>query len=387
MSTLIDQRILIPAPTYAIWAVLADANQLPSWRIDCQKVEILTARQFGVGMRCRCTPPRGKPKIEEMLAWYEGLGYEYQVVENRAYRSYVGRLRLQAVPEGTIVQWTITYEPKGLLSRLMNKISGRAQLEEDCADSLRQLYRVIQALGYGAGSSPEARKRQTLQPVQSIVRSSTQPIVVPAEEAAADTKPRKPEGLAEAIAAKAEAGVPYATTQPAHGTPATAPTDLADVLPATPPPPVLEEELPPGMPEHLKVTPPQGIPKVDLSRVRYADEVGAENDLAPADEDLRQTQLMRPGLPPPTSKDDTGEISIWDAFGIKPPSRSDAEALDVLVKTATGPHKAISPEHDEDTAIFSPLSRAMILRVRVPHDHPPRSRAAPSSLKVRLPNH
>lgn len=347
MTTLIDQRILVPAPAHVVWAVLADSNQLPQWRVDCHTVSVLTPRQFGVGMRRLCTPERGRAHMEEIIAWYEGLGYEYHYIEDRRYTSWVGRLRLQAVPEGTIVQWTINYRNAGIIGRFLNRLGGKAQNEEDTTNSLRQLRRLLESQGYTANG--ETRRRQTLQPVPSIVRSSTQPISVPPEVSAADTKPRKPEGLQEAV---------QQMLQPTQTTPIPTPTET------TPPAdPTLESALPPGMPESLKATPPQGTPKVDLSRVRYADEI---DDAAPEEENLQATQIIRPGLPPPSTRD-TGNISIWEAFGVKAPSQLDNEALAEVVKHSTGEHKTLKIEpalRESDTRTFSPLYEVALLRVR-----------------------
>ncbi|HLA43312.1 MAG TPA: hypothetical protein VJZ27_07760, partial [Aggregatilineales bacterium] len=116
--------------------------------------------------------------------------------------------------------------------------------------------------------------------------------------------------------------------------------------------------------------PPQGIPKVDVSRLRYADELDEELRSLPDEKIGEQTQIVRPGmpLPPPTGTRDTGEISIWEAFGVKPPSQQDSEALDEIVKRETGEHKKVVVDDDEtdeedDTVTFSPL-HPDLLRVR-----------------------
>ena len=405
MSTLIDQRILAPAPTHVVWAVLADSAQLPGWRIDCAEVQMLTPRQFGVGTQRECFPPRGKSFVEEITAWYEGLGYEYTQLDNRSYSEWLARIRLQAVPDGTIVQWTISYAPAGLMGRVSNEISGKARVEEDCANSLRQLRRLIMNMGYEVDT--DARRRQTLQPVPSVVRSSTQPIVVPAEDSAADTRPRKPEGLEEAINSEAD----YAPQEPeAHYSEPEPDSESGphfnEPEPYTEPYPDLYDEepemhhgehephydsastLPPGMPESLKVTPPQGTPKVDLSRMRYVDEMEDEDDqeLPPEDNfNGNDTQILRPGLPPPTGERDTGQVSIWEAFGIKAPSQSDAEALDMIVKTATGELPALVLNDEEDTTTFSPLFEATVLRVKSgkKRSNPPSQDTGP--IRVRPP--
>ncbi|NJL94669.1 MAG: hypothetical protein HC915_13575 [Anaerolineae bacterium] len=54
---------------------------------------------------------------------------------------------------------------------------------------------------------------------------------------------------------------------------------------------------------------------------------------------MTTTQRIVPGLPPSTH--DTGEISIWEAFGVKPPSQLDQEALEQVVKIATGEHQPV----------------------------------------------
>ncbi|NJL94671.1 MAG: SRPBCC family protein [Anaerolineae bacterium] len=127
MAALIVEQILIPASSDAVWSVIADQEQLPRWRQDCQRVSLLSTRQFGVGTRRRCIPPRGKDRVEEITAWYEGLGYEYALIESREYQNWVGRLRLQPVPEGTIVQWTINYQPRGLMGTLRHALGKNAR--------------------------------------------------------------------------------------------------------------------------------------------------------------------------------------------------------------------------------------------------------------------
>lgn len=393
MTTLIDQRILIPAPVNVIWGVLADQSLLPRWRVDCQQVAILTTRQFGVGMRRRCMTTAGKDKVEEITAWYEGLGYEYNLVDSRAYKSWRGRLRLQAVPEGTIVQWTITYEPSNFLQSLLNRLFGaKSQIEEDCVLSLRQLRRLVEQMGHTIVA--EQRKSRTLQPVQSVVSASQQiqPVTVEQVEVSiADTKPRKPEGLAEAVKTPPEAMTPALPLQPI--TPKDS-TDSIQAIPAVKTDTSLildtepkKEKLPPGMPEILKVTPPQGIPKVDVSRLRYADEVDDEEELASKTPSSREkivsTQIIRPGLPPPTGAD-TGK-SIWEAFGIQPPSQQDSDALNEIVRQTKEMRKVVidEPLSTQDTFTFSPLYESSILRVRSMEKVGLRSQQARSHVKVR----
>lgn len=402
MSSLIDQRILIPAPANVIWGVLADQQQLPHWRYDCASLSILTTRQFGVGMRRRCIPNRGKDRVEEITAWYEGLGYEYALVDSRQFKLYTGRLRLQAVSDGTIVQWTVNYAPAGLMTRLRLRFGKKKAIETEVTESLRSLRRLVEGMGYS--DIGEGRKRNTLQPVQSVVKTSTQPIQVPKQEAKADTKPRKPEGLAEAANESefAKQFMPPATDTSATvippvtlAEPSAADTEpkRANVFPPEtenpeqPTQPSSLPELPPGMPESLKVTPPKGTPKVDLSRLRYADELEEDEETPRHQRSATSTHIIKPGLPPPTDQTDTGQISIWEAFSLKAPSLQDAEALDEIVKRETGefePIKIEEPLEPEDTMTFSPLYRSSVLRVRYTTRNKPPQRDIPKNgLRVR----
>lgn len=141
--TLIDQRILIPAPMNAVWAVVADHQQLPRWRAGCRAVSVLSTHDSGVGVRRRITPHKGKDFIEEFKAWYAGYGYEYQVVDSKTYQEHLTRLRLQATPDGTIVQWTIDFKLRGWLARLLFKRRRRHALNQDVTQSLRELRRFV----------------------------------------------------------------------------------------------------------------------------------------------------------------------------------------------------------------------------------------------------
>ncbi len=59
-----------------------------------------------------------------------------------------------------------------------------------------------------------------------------------------------------------------------------------------------------------------------------------------------------PGLPPPTPKTDTGEVSIWEIFGTKRPSDMDSEALDNLVREVQA--KEVASAQDDYAATLLP---------------------------------
>jgi uncharacterized protein YndB with AHSA1/START domain len=238
---LIDQRILIDAPPQTIWEFISDPDKLTRWHTGYGGVSVLTTQRAGAGTRRRCTPAGGgKDVIEEITTWVEGLGYEYRLADGGPYRTFQGRLRLQVVPDGTSVQWTISYHPKGLFGLLRDQLKGRRQLAQMMADSLRQLRRQVDLLGVrmdaeqrakagiqgrlDANARAQYQRRYAPPPgletpvedesgipasspvtldspaVPSFVNELTDEIGEPDYSFKADTKPRPPEGLREATA-------------------------------------------------------------------------------------------------------------------------------------------------------------------------------------------
>jgi hypothetical protein len=145
---LIDERILIPAPMTAVWEIIEDHAQLPRWRVDVKAVSLLSTNSEGVGVRRRITPVKSRRDfIEEIKAWYNGFGYEYSIVDTKKYSYNLFRIRLQATPDGTIVQWTTEFEVRGFLARLIGRRQRRRQLNHLMIASLRELRRYVVAQG------------------------------------------------------------------------------------------------------------------------------------------------------------------------------------------------------------------------------------------------
>ena len=133
----IDHRILIPSPPDRIWDVVSDLSRNPDWQIDCREVIFLTSKRSGAGLRWRYSDDKRHEYVYEVSAWYAGLGYEYYFVDGSTFRDARGRVRLQDTPEGTIVQWTFSYEAAGLLSGTLGL---HGALDRMMQDSLRQLW-------------------------------------------------------------------------------------------------------------------------------------------------------------------------------------------------------------------------------------------------------
>ncbi|MBZ0277984.1 MAG: SRPBCC family protein, partial [Anaerolineae bacterium] len=140
----IDHRILIENRSSAVvWDQISDISKNPAWQTDCAGISFLSSRKNGVGMRWRYTSKNKREYVVETTAWYDGLGYEYTIVDGGSYRECRGRIRLQEIAEGTIVRWTFNYEMKGFMGGVRNALAHRRTLEKDMIDSLKSFWRYM----------------------------------------------------------------------------------------------------------------------------------------------------------------------------------------------------------------------------------------------------
>jgi hypothetical protein len=142
MTNTIDHRILIPAGPEIIWETISDISKNPRWQVDCQEVAFLTSLRQGQGTRWRYSNERGREFVAEITAWYNTLGYEYCLVDGAPFKYNQGRIRLQEIAEGTIVQWTFNYELRGMLSGIRT-IGTPRNVENGMVDSLWTLWKLI----------------------------------------------------------------------------------------------------------------------------------------------------------------------------------------------------------------------------------------------------
>lgn len=311
--TIIDQRILIPANADVVWALLSDLASNPKWQVDSRSVSFLTSLREGPGTRWRTTHANGQESVQEITVWYDGLGYEYTYVDGAPFRESKGRIRLQEIAEGTIVQWTFTYEMPGVIGSLRNSLSTKRQLEGSLVDSLKGLWRHINQSG-GSQQFHEAKslmrdqldyeQRAQYKPRHKLV-GSTEPPQAPKREIAPnpiideppisdeDTKPRQPVALpiAEPVEVPPIADDPDFLFRPATLQPADPPMEPVLNLP-----PVNFEPIPEPV---VKQTPEP--PKFAAPEKMETTEIRAILD---------------------TSEMDTAKVSIWDVFGVPRPSET-----------------------------------------------------------------
>lgn len=140
MKNVIDHAILIPVSAQAVWGVISKIENNPRWQVNCKSVTYLNALR-GQGTRWRYQDASGHEFVAEITAWYDRIGFEYRIVDGVPYTENKGRIRLQETPDGTVVQWTFSYNLSGFLSGLRNALGVQRSIDQAIVESLRQLYR------------------------------------------------------------------------------------------------------------------------------------------------------------------------------------------------------------------------------------------------------
>ncbi|MDX1994812.1 MAG: SRPBCC family protein [bacterium] len=345
----IDQRILIPISPNVVWDYMSEIHHNPEWQVDCISVQFLTSFQKGQGTRWRMQTEGGREYVVEITAWYDRLGYEYRFIDGAPFKQNLGRLRLQEVPEGTFVQWTFNYEPGGMLAGLRNSLGLKRSLESSMQDSLWTLWKHLSNRSsvdeFEAKSAmreaPDVESRAQYKPRHPSVVEEGAPRPDPAQPvfnrnpvieeppiAEDDTRPRV--ALSESQVRMAPVPEPDFLRDVRDDFDApTNPNVFASAQSETiNPEPVVVE--PVGEPFHDAFSPP------------------AENE-APAQAailDLQETEVVRPQqveIPEPETerfspswnsapnepltvprdeRRDTGQVSIFELFGVPKPSES-----------------------------------------------------------------
>jgi hypothetical protein len=305
----LDQRILIQdVPPDVVWGHISDIAQNPTWQVDCRSVSFLSTRRTGPGVRWRYTNDQGRECVVETTAWYEGLGYEYTFVDGAPFRSSRGRIRLQEIPEGTVVQWSLNYETAGVLGGVRNTITLRRHLEHAMVDSLKTLWGYIRQSAAG----------RAIHEPKSLMRDA------PDYEARTKYQPRHPSVV------RSEQNSGIAVPEP--------PLSDEDTRPRAPV--VMDEPARMEEPEFLgdisMFEPPRELARTDVQPATISGEVfedetatAEEAPVATSDEEdepiaesvVEQPAVESPGISPEElGKMDTSQISVFDVFGLPKPS-------------------------------------------------------------------
>lgn len=345
MTTVIDHAIAIPTRPNTVWEILRDISKNPTWHPDSQGVQFLTTMKTGRGLRWRNTTKGNKEQVFEITAWYEGLGYEYRIVDGSIYPNNRGQIRLQEAPEGTIVQWIFSYDVQGFLSGLRNKLSMRGHADELIKQGLRNIYAVVKEAKTDEILDPESSKaylkeapnveeRASYQPRYPSKASSQELPAVGIEESARFKAPAQSEKPSQAIASIQQIPEPPISDEDTRPNPTIQETGAVpqvelhepDFLKAMPdkahPLPMIEDSAKSSAPtpvEEETVAAPGTPPIGETDTVAVED---LEPETRPLEKDgVATVEPLTPGQD--ISKLDTATVSVFELFGIEKPSETE----------------------------------------------------------------
>jgi Polyketide cyclase / dehydrase and lipid transport len=322
--TILDHRILIPKSPEKVWEVLSDLRGNPSWQVDCSDVSLLTTRRTGIGVRWRYSTTSGREYVAETTAWYDGLGYEYTFVDGTPFRESKGRIRLQEIAEGTVVQWTLSYEMRGPLAGVRNRVSVKRQIESVMIDSLKTLWKVIQK------AIPEDSPRE----IKSLMRDA------PDYESRTQYRPRHLSTKSDTVPERMEQFSERLIVEPIISEDDTRPripnaTTISEIQPDSPAVVSqivtdIPEVFTPSRSESLVGLKPSDLPIAKIEEV--VDKDASTQSTSRTTQEYEQVHLPieidSSSQPQPlnssedTSKFDTAEISVFDIFGLPRPSQT-----------------------------------------------------------------
>jgi hypothetical protein len=333
MTTVIDHAIAIPTKQNNVWDMIRDIAQNPKWQLDCQRVQFLTNSKGGRGTRWRNTTARGKEQVIEIVAWYEGLGYEYRIVDGANFANSRGRIRLQEAPEGTIVQWTYSYDVAGFMGALKNNLGAKRQMDHEIIQGLRNLYGVIKEAKSDERFVPEESKSYLREAPAVEDRAKYQPRhpskaqeISPIEDTDAIYKP--PKRSTGTVPIISEPPLAEDDTRPNPATQPEAPKPaIPEVSKPQPRAPMNEPDFLRLMPEPMPVaspTPPTPVvPKAEEETAAAPPSLGTDTEAIKLPGSAPQAMVEPLSTERDFNKVDTAQISVFELFGLPKPSETE----------------------------------------------------------------
>lgn len=360
---IIDHRILIPKSPETVWQYISDLTKNTAWQVDCEKVSILTTSHLtGPGVRWRYTTTSGREYVAETTAWYDKLGYEYKFVDGSPFRESLGRIRLQDIAEGTIVQWTFSYDLGGILGGVRNAIGTKRQVENVMMESLRTLWKVIQQTAPDEKHAPKSAMRDAPDYEGRMQYKPRHPSNKPVEPdmvfkpptripeppvAEDDTRPRRP-----VVVDEPQPVVTVTTPEPVLPVVVDAVEKLTPV--AEEKPVVLPVPEPAKVTETVEKVPAQ--PPEELARevVEFAIPVPSEDISAhkPTSFTATETRLQETAPLAKYANTDTAEISVFELFGL--PKPSETQEMRAITATLDELESVVAVPTVEKIAISAP---------------------------------
>lgn len=332
----VDQRILIPTSPDVVWQYISDIRNNPKWQFNCQAVSLLTNAGDGRGMRWRHSTQQGRDYIIEITAWYDRVGYEYVILDGAPYKENQGRIRLQEIPEGTIVQWTFNYDLGGMLGGLRNAMTTRRSVENTIVESLWALWRNTSTM------------REENYTAKSLMREA------PDVEERSQYKPRHPSVMRDGGAVSLDFNEPISIDS--AFAPPSEPASIPPVQLPIAEPPIAEDDTRPR-PGVSTVETPQ--PQTGLGEPDFLNEI---REQPPAADDYRLAATSTDQYPRvETTRFEDSEVPFDGDSAFAPPKNHDFEfdTQNQVAQPPNPPYDSANPSETEaegdETPLYDPI--------------------------------
>lgn len=111
----------IEAPTSAVWIVLSDVAQWPTWSESMERVRVDATCRFGVGSKARIKQPKLPESTWTVTRWDTGEGFDW---ESKALGvTSIGTHEIERDGSGSRV--TLGFEQTGWLAPMMSLLIGK----------------------------------------------------------------------------------------------------------------------------------------------------------------------------------------------------------------------------------------------------------------------
>lgn len=306
--TTLDQRILIPANPTVVWGYISEITNNAYWQADCKSISFLTTFHKGQGTRFRYATDDDHDYVVEIITWYEGLGYEYTIIDGTPFKSNRGRIRLQEIAEGTIVQWSFSYELGGLLAGMRNSMGVKRGVDNLLIDSLRTLWKRV-------GQTEHTPKMLMRDAPDVEARAQYRPRHFGAPEGDDQITINPPDG--ESRFAPPPDYIPSFISEPPIAVDDTRPTVTIHDNGET----ITQEQLEPDF--LASISPFDDLTqKITASAVPAAKTPDTEPKLPAVPTEFTAIPPAAPPTEKTSSQVDTGKISVFELFGLPKPSET-----------------------------------------------------------------